>query len=450
MKVCLLGPGHALAGWGDEGRPAQIRLLLEQLGHEVVALACSRTLYAALRRQQPDVVFNCAVPSDADKEHLVPAILEIAKLRYTGAGLLALSLGRNYVRLFPLLASVGIPLPPFRVVESEQVKHQPLAGPVVIYRDGEYSGTLVSSSEALTALLVSAAPHEKLLLVEQPNHRRVTRFALGQEPLFPPITEELGSLVKKCCELIEARGLIRFEFALADKPMLVSVDVAPDPLDTELLRQAASVGWQAPELLQALVEHASCEHTSCDHATCGEESLPDAITIRPLSLEPDELAQLVSIENASFATDAYQLEDFRNVYCKCSELSVVAEIAGQIAGYMMTRRLPDSGNVFSLAVAPAYRRRDVGEALFRYTANRLADWGIQVIELEVRATNEAARAFWERMGFSHAGELPQFYEDGAEAILMRRSIAANTRAPEPPAGGAEPDTGEFTLALGNR
>ncbi len=151
---------------------------------------------------------------------------------------------------------------------------------------------------------------------------------------------------------------------------------------------------------------------------------PEEIAIRPFSLTNSVLAQVIKIENASFKTDAYQIEDFQQVYCKCSELSIVAEIAGQIAGYMMTCLLPDRGHVFSLAVAPAYRRRGVGEALFRYTVDRLSEGGIGKIELEVRKTNEAGRSFWKQMGFVPVGTIPDFYDDGAEALQMRKSIGA--------------------------
>ncbi len=150
--------------------------------------------------------------------------------------------------------------------------------------------------------------------------------------------------------------------------------------------------------------------------------MQDEITIRPLSPADSELTELVKIENASFATDAYQIEDFRQVYLKCSELAIVAEIKGQIAGYMMTRRLPDRGNIFSVAVAPAYRRRDVGGALFRYTVNRLNEWGIARVELEVRKTNETGTLFWTRMGFLPVSIIPNFYDDGSEALLMRKFI----------------------------
>jgi ribosomal-protein-alanine N-acetyltransferase len=412
VKICLLEPEDFHAEGGSENGPVQMRGLLEQLGHQVVAISCSATLYAELRKQHPDVVFNVQSIWGNAEGHLIPAIIEMAGLRYTGSGVLALSLGTRYARLFPLLSSAGIPLPPFRIVEQTDSQHD-LRYPLVLYRDHGCHGSLIADDEALSVLLRLAGPNEKLLLVEQVKGRKVSLFALGREPLFHYPENEVYSLIEKTCLLIEARGLIRFDFIAADPPILVSIDVTPSPLDTELLRQACSVGWHEHELLRRLLEHAGRDK---------DVSLQAEITIRPLSLTDSELQQLMEIESASFVTDAYQIEDFRQVYLKCSELSIVAEIGGQLVGYMMTRRFPDRGNIFSVAVAPACRRRDVGGALFRYTVNRLNEWGIVRIELEVRKANDAGASFWKRMGFLPVSTIPNFYDDGSEALLMRKFI----------------------------
>lgn len=152
---------------------------------------------------------------------------------------------------------------------------------------------------------------------------------------------------------------------------------------------------------------------------------PEAITIRPFSLTDPDLAQIIEIENASFAAEAYQIEDFQWAYRKCSELSMVAEIAGRIVGYVMTCPLRTRAHVYSLAVAPAYRGMGIGKALFSYTEYRLSERGIGKIELEVKKTNRAGRSFWRQMGFIDVGMIPDFYDDGAEAILMRKSIGAS-------------------------
>ena len=185
MKICLLEPRSFRPEAGIQDRQARIRGLLARLGHQVVEVSCNSTLFGDLRKLSPDVIFNVSSVYGTGEEHLVPAIIEIAGLRYTGSGVLALSLGRTYVKLFPLLTSAGIPLPPFRILEVEQTHSQHLQYPLVLYRDNGCHGSLVVSGEALCYLLRSARAREKLLLVEQVKGRKATIFALDQELLFP-------------------------------------------------------------------------------------------------------------------------------------------------------------------------------------------------------------------------------------------------------------------------
>jgi D-alanine-D-alanine ligase len=257
VKICLLEPEASHTRPGIENRQEEIRGLLEHLGHQVVELSCGSTLYEGLRRQHPDVIFNVSSIYGNGDAHLVPAIIEIAGLRYTGSGVLALSLGREYARLFQLLFSAGIPLPPFRVLEAERTGSQhDLHYPLVLYQDNGYQASLVANDEALSELLRVASAHETLLLVEQVKGRKLTVFVLDQEPLFYLPEQGLCSLVKRTYQLIEARGLARFDFVWVDGPILAGIDIAPDPLDKELLHQASSAGWDESELLQVLLEHA--------------------------------------------------------------------------------------------------------------------------------------------------------------------------------------------------
>ena len=149
----------------------------------------------------------------------------------------------------------------------------------------------------------------------------------------------------------------------------------------------------------------------------------EEIHIRQLDWQPDELQQLLEIENMSFNRfDAYNLEDFERWYQYNPDLCLVAEIEGRIAGYMITRILPTQGDLASLAIHSNYKRHGLATALFNYTVKRVKEYGKKQITLEVRKNNSSALAFWHKMGFVPFGSHPGFYEDGEEAILMRKWI----------------------------
>ncbi len=99
---------------------------------------------------------------------------------------------------------------------------------------------------------------------------------------------------------------------------------------------------------------------------------------------------------------------------------VVARAAGRVVGFAVMEFHFDAAraHLVLLAVEPAYRRHGAGLALFRWLEKIARLTGIALIQLELRADNEQARAFYERLGF-RATELRRGYYDGRlDAISM--------------------------------
>jgi ribosomal-protein-alanine N-acetyltransferase len=145
------------------------------------------------------------------------------------------------------------------------------------------------------------------------------------------------------------------------------------------------------------------------------------IRIRPFSLA--DLPRVLEIEPASFRmVDAWSKPIFRKWYRQCPDLFIVAEISGTIVGYMCTYIEQKTGEIESIAVDPAFRRQGVGSALMDYTLKEMHASGITTVELQVRTTNPGGIRFWQNVGFSPAGILPNFYDDGAEALQMKKSL----------------------------
>jgi ribosomal-protein-alanine N-acetyltransferase len=47
-----------------------------------------------------------------------------------------------------------------------------------------------------------------------------------------------------------------------------------------------------------------------------------------------------------------------------------------------------------------------------------AKMGLLRVRLEVRADNAAARALYAKLGFAESGQLPGYYEDGADGLRL--------------------------------
>jgi len=103
----------------------------------------------------------------------------------------------------------------------------------------------------------------------------------------------------------------------------------------------------------------------------------------------------------------------------------VCEEDGALAGFCILHRLCDEGELFNLAVAPAFRRRGVASQLLADALSASPALGIRRVYLEVRQSNAAARALYEKHGFCICGVRRRYYDDPKEdALLMEAELSA--------------------------
>jgi [ribosomal protein S18]-alanine N-acetyltransferase len=96
---------------------------------------------------------------------------------------------------------------------------------------------------------------------------------------------------------------------------------------------------------------------------------------------------------------------------------LVAASGIHVVGFLVGRTLlPCEHEILNLAVAPDYRRQGVGRSLL--CAYLEASQG--AVFLEVRPSNQAARAFYKSFGFEEVTVRPGYYENPSEpAIVMK-------------------------------
>ncbi|MGH8445446.1 MAG: GNAT family acetyltransferase [Solimonas sp.] len=81
------------------------------------------------------------------------------------------------------------------------------------------------------------------------------------------------------------------------------------------------------------------------------------------------------------------------------ELFLVGEIEGQLMASIMAGFDGHRGWVNYLAVSPAQRRAGLGRALMRHVEAALQARGCPKLSLQVRSTNHAVLAFYQRLGY---------------------------------------------------
>ncbi len=153
--------------------------------------------------------------------------------------------------------------------------------------------------------------------------------------------------------------------------------------------------------------------------------------IRPF--EPDDLANVLALNNASVPDVNELSEDEVLRLAGLSDVALVAEVDGGFAGFcwVMGPGLPyESLNYvwFSerytefvyldrIAVHPHFRRYGVGSAFYSELARRFAGTRpVMLCEVNLRPRNETSLRFHERVGFREVGQ--QDTDGGAKTVSL--------------------------------
>ncbi len=145
---------------------------------------------------------------------------------------------------------------------------------------------------------------------------------------------------------------------------------------------------------------------------------PTVAPFRIRSARLGDVPAVHAIEQEVFA-DPWSTQDFRD--CVAADaLFLIAEVAGEVGGYVVALDAADEGEILNLAVAPEGRRKGLGRALVEAILGLLQDRDVSHIYLEVRESNAPARALYAAQGFREVGRRKAYYRRPVEdAIVLR-------------------------------
>jgi ribosomal-protein-alanine N-acetyltransferase len=139
-----------------------------------------------------------------------------------------------------------------------------------------------------------------------------------------------------------------------------------------------------------------------------------AVELRPC--REDDLDAVCEIERRTFPTP-WSRAQFVDLISHPAGLGWVASLPKTgIAGYAIGWVAADQAELADLAVDEGIRGRGLGTGLVRAFAREAGVRGARRLYLEVRASNERARRFYEGLGFAIVGRRAGYYrhplEDG--------------------------------------
>jgi len=134
--------------------------------------------------------------------------------------------------------------------------------------------------------------------------------------------------------------------------------------------------------------------------------------------------------NTKCLPENYSVSFYQSLYTRFPETFLVAEVDGEIQGYIMCRiekgwskrgKLHPArlAHVVSIAVMENYRRRGIGRALIAQSMDRARRvYNCDECYLEVRVSNEPAIHLYTELGFIKVKRNYGYYLDGEDAWVM--------------------------------
>jgi len=135
---------------------------------------------------------------------------------------------------------------------------------------------------------------------------------------------------------------------------------------------------------------------------------------------PTDKAALVALENRLFGPGDDRLSAKAVTYHLARQDRIFGCWDGDVlAGYGLILWRKEWARLYSLGVHPDFRGRGLGEGLLAYGIALCQARGVRYLQLEVRPQNSSALKLYLGHGFRPIGQLPSFYTDGGDALLLR-------------------------------
>lgn len=110
-------------------------------------------------------------------------------------------------------------------------------------------------------------------------------------------------------------------------------------------------------------------------------------------------------------------------------VALVACEASRIRGFAVMRFGDEHAHLALLCVDSGRQRRGIGSRMIEWLVKSAQAAGIASIELEVRADNLAALAFYRQLAFSETQWVPGYYSDRIAARRMVRTLRQDAEMP---------------------
>jgi len=142
-----------------------------------------------------------------------------------------------------------------------------------------------------------------------------------------------------------------------------------------------------------------------------------------------DIPAVIELERQSRAAAHWSAEQYERMFEAAPPslphfVGLVIEDESGIQGFLVGQAHADESELQSIAVRAAGHRRGFGSQLLTEFLEQAREGGAKSVHLEVRESNQAARAFYEKWLFQESGRRKDYYTGPVEdAVLYCRRLS---------------------------
>jgi len=162
------------------------------------------------------------------------------------------------------------------------------------------------------------------------------------------------------------------------------------------------------------------------------------LVIPPLTIRQataDHIPSIVRLERSSQTAAHWSEQQYESLIptgeSQISRLALIAECkqGAGILGFLIAQHVGPEWELENIVVAAEIQGKGIGTRLLKELLTRAKQGNSDVVFLEVRESNKAARGLYEKLGFQESGRRKSYYSNPLEdAILYQRTLRIPDRS----------------------
>ena len=139
--------------------------------------------------------------------------------------------------------------------------------------------------------------------------------------------------------------------------------------------------------------------------------------IKVRTATPADLPSMMRIASHAVTAAQWTTQQYEQVFSADRAVWVIEE-GSRVMGFLVGRAIAGQWEIENIAISGPGRRRGLGSHLLGEFLHHVRSSGGREVSLEVRESNHAARALYEKWAFIEAGRRKSYYKDPSEDALI--------------------------------